>query len=180
MARHKKPKVPDFGRVVRAFKDAKAVLEEEVRDFADEQAEDFKARIEDQNFPAFNATPLSPRYAERKEKLGLDPRIMIATGHYYKAIRVFQRKNRDGSITYYVGHDNRARARDHKGDIIPIFLNTLAAVHEKGSSKMNIPPRPHWQPHYALMHSLAESRRDAIRARVRTTVKRRLGTLAKA
>ncbi len=175
---YKKPHIPNFKKVVAAFSDAPKIIEEEVRDFAEDEREAFQRRIELQDFPSFNAAPLSPAYAKRKERLGLDPRVMIATGYYYKEIRVFRRKVSKRAVTLYIGHHKRAQARDHKDQRVPILLNTLAAVHEKGSAKMNIPPRPHWGPHLALMRTHAQARRQAIRARIRARVKGKLGKLA--
>lgn len=176
--RYKRPHVPDFGRVRRAFKSATAIAAEEVEAFAEEERDSFQKQIEQQDFPSFNASPLSPGYAKRKERMGLDPRVMIATGYYKDAIKVFSRKNRDGSITYYVGFHKRELARDHKGKRVPITLVQLAWVHEKGSVKMNVPARPHWSPHFALMHARAGARRDLIRKRVRKHVKKKLGKMA--
>ncbi len=175
---YKKPHIPDFGRVRRAFKSAKQIVAEEVEAFAEEQRDDFQQRIEEQDFPSFDASPLSPAYAKYKARMGLDPRVMIATGYYKDAIKVFSRKNRDGSVTYYVGFHKRELARDHKGERVPITLVKLAWVHEKGSVEMNVPARPHWSPHLALMHARAGARRDLIRKRVRAQVKKKLGKMA--
>ena len=179
-AKYKKPQLPDFKRVIRAFKGVRAIAEGEIRDFAQVQANEFKVRIRAQDFPSFNAAPLSPAYAKQKERLGLDPRVMIATGHYVGSIRVFSRKNSDGSITFYVGHDRLDRAEDKDGTPIPsVTLNMIAAVHEKGSSKMNVPARPHWKPHLQDMEREAKDVRARVRGRVRAHVKGKLGTLAK-
>lgn len=175
---YKNPRVPDFGRVRRAFKSAKAIVAKEVEAFAEEQKDDFQHRIEQQDFPSFDATPLSVAYANRKLRMGLDSRVMIATEYYKDAIKVFSRKNRDGSITYYVGFHSRELARDHEGKRLPITLVRLAWVHEKGSVKMHVPARPHWSPHLALMHSRAKGHRDMIRKKVREHVKKKLGKLA--
>ena len=175
---YKKPHVPDFGRVRRAFKSAKAIVAEEVEAFAEEQRDDFKHRIEQQDFPSFDAAPLSVAYANRKLRLGLDSRVMIATEYYKDAIKVFSRKDRDGSVTYYVGFHSREKARDHKGERVPITLVELAWVHEKGSIKMQVPARPHWSPHFALMHARAKERRKMIRKRVYDHVKKKLGNRA--
>ena len=176
--KYREPHVPDFGRVRRAFKSAKALAVKEVEAFAEEQKDDFQKRIEKQDFPSFDATPLSVAYANRKLRMGLDSRVMIATEYYKDAIKVFSRKNRDGSTTYYVGFHSRELARDHKGERLPITLVRLAWVHEKGSVKMHVPARPHWSPHFALMHVRAGDRRDVIRKRVRKHVKNKLGKMA--
>ena len=176
--KYRKPQVPDFGRIRRAFKSAVQIANEEVESFAEEQRDDFQQRIEQQDFPSFDAAPLSVAYANRKLRLGLDSRVMIATEYYKDAIKVFSRKNRDGSVTYYVGFHKRELARDHKGERVQITLVQLAWVHEKGSIKMDVPARPHWSPHLALMHARAGERRDLIRKRVRKHVKKKLGKLA--
>ncbi len=172
-AKYRKPRIPDFKRVIRAFAGARNVAAEEIREFAEDQTVAFRRRIEAQDFPSFNATPLSPRYAKLKERLGLDPRVMIATGHYKNSLVVLERRNPDGSMTYYIGHDRLARAVDKDGTPIPgVTLNLIAAVHENGSSKMNVPARPHWKPHLEGMKQEAGDIRERIRARVRPRTRR--------
>lgn len=176
-AKYKKPHIPPFHKLVIAAKErAGRVLEEEVKRFADEEQQAFVQRIDKQEFPSFDAQPLSPRYAAWKKKKGLDERVMIATGWYIENIKVWKRKESGTRRTaFFVGFHKRVQARDHKGRIVPVLLSTVARVHEHGSVKMNVPARPHWGPQYKEMVKRAVPVRERIRARLVALFKKRMG-----
>jgi hypothetical protein len=75
-----------------------------------------------------------------------------------------------------VGFHPKLLARDRKGHRIPgLLMSTLAAVHEKGSTKLpDLPKRPHWGPHYKEMRVRAKPVRVRIKADIRTRAKARL------
>lgn len=170
----RKPHVPDLRRFFARFSEiAQRVLEREVEELAERERAAFVKRIEEQDFASFDATPLNSAYLERKIAAGGDPRIMIASGFYKDNIKVFRRANQDGTITYYIGFHKRMQARDLAGDRVPVLLVKIAWVHEKGSAKMKVPARPHWEPHYADMRKRAKAERERIRAAIMKEMKRR-------
>jgi hypothetical protein len=52
---------------------------------AERMVKDLKRRLRKQ---LFNFTPLNPKYKDRKIKYGYDPRILFASGQYYRSITV--------------------------------------------------------------------------------------------
>lgn len=87
--------------------------------------------------------PLSPPYAARKEKLGLDKRMLIATGKYLKEINVRLPIIDDLKVSYLV-EPSKKTVYDQK--VSEFTYSWLSAVLERGSVSRNIPPRPHWGP----------------------------------
>lgn len=90
-------------------------------------------------------TPLSEEYLQWKRKKGRDTRILLATHEYIQSIRVI--RNEVGSwhdetkvIYYEIGLPDIV----HRDSGMP--LRKLAAIHEFGVPKRNIPARPLWQP----------------------------------
>jgi hypothetical protein len=77
---------------------------------------------------------------------------------------------------FRVGFHRKLLARDRKGKRIPgLLMSTLAAVHEKGSTKLpDLPKRPHWGPHYKEMRHRAKPLRAQIKTEIRTRAKARL------
>jgi hypothetical protein len=110
---------------VRYRKNADAAVEK----IADETVRLVKEVVESQNF---NAVPLSPTYALRKRKQGLDPRVLIATKNY---LRSFGTKKL-GEMNWGV-----------ECDVL------LAKRLEFGTSRMK--PRMHWTPVMLAMHDAA-------------------------
>ena len=101
--------------------------------------------------------PLNKQYLERKRKLGLDLRKLIATGEYIKAIRVKLNgvNLKDLKITYEVSPP-RTRIKPSKLNPRPSAKMTyekLARIHEYGTRK--IPARPHWRPTTAAFQAKA-------------------------
>jgi hypothetical protein len=89
--------------------------------------------------------PLSKRYLEWKKRHKRDTRILIATREYIQSVRIM--KHDVGSW-----HDDR-RVVWYEVGLPPIIhvdsglpLRKLAAIHEFGVPKKNIPARPLWQP----------------------------------
>lgn len=85
---------------------------------------------------SYNWKPLSAAYKKRKEKKGLDTRILLATHEYRDSI--FYKENKDGSVV--VGVPNKIHQDSG------LHFNMLARIHEFGSKKVGIPARPLWRP----------------------------------
>ena len=111
-------------------------LDQLSRIMAEDFATDLRRIISSQ---VFAWAPLSPAYAKRKKRLGLDPRILIATGAYIKAIQAMP--NDDGS--WRVDVPNTPLSPKSK-----YTLRDLAHWLEWGYTSGNtvMPPRPHWRP----------------------------------
>ncbi len=171
MSHPKKSHIPPFRRVLAALS-ATAVqeTEREVAAFAEEERGTFVRRVERQDFPDFDASPLNPKYRATKIRLGLDPRVMIRTHHYLDSIQVFRERQTKYRTRFRVGFAKNEMARDAKGQRVPYPLWKLAAVQEHGSVKMHIPRRRHWKPHYEAMRGRA----PRVRARVRRLVRERM------
>lgn len=159
----KNPHLPPVRKILRALgAAARKAQVEHARDFGYTQMTAFKSRLRHQDFDSFDAHPLSPAYAARKRALKLDPRTMIATGHYVKHIQLHERP--DGlKRTIFIGFEDGAKAVDHDGRETDITLDLLAKVQEHGSQAANVPPRPHWQDHLDRMHQAAPAVRTAIK-----------------
>jgi hypothetical protein len=112
---------------------------EEARDVMWEEAE-YMASMVQVNIlmQMLRFKPLSEWYARRKERLGLDPRILIATGAYVDSIGA---RWRAAKTKVYVGPPPEEKHPDSN-----ITYTMLGAVHEFGSKSRNIPARPHWRP----------------------------------
>jgi hypothetical protein len=102
------------------------------RDMAEEFADDLKALITRQ---LIAWVPLSPGYAKRKRMLGLDPRILIATGRYVNSIQPIAQP--DGSWVVSVPNEPLRSGSKYT-------LKDLARWLEYGTRHM--PARPHWRP----------------------------------
>lgn len=168
--KYKKPHIPPFRQIARVIiETANEVLDEEAEAFAEEETELFKDEIRRQTFSAFRRFPLSLGYLRRKQLANADERVMIATGWYLQNIRVWRHRDpaaRPRARWFRVGFHPQIRARNLKGQRMPIHLNRVAWVQEKGSAKMNIPSRPHWKPHYDQMRTRAPAVRTRIRNRI--------------
>jgi len=79
--------------------------------------------------------PLSSGYAKRKRMLGLDPRILIATGRYVNSIQPMQQP--DGSWIVSIPDEPLRPGSKYT-------LKDLARWLEYGTQTM--PARPHWRP----------------------------------
>ena len=101
---------------------------------AEEYISYLRYTIERQKFRSFRVYPLSKEYAERKEREGLDPRVLISTGRYLDSIRVYLDKN-----------ELKVSVEDEELDGGLSMLG-LAKMLEFGTSRM--PRRVHWHPAY--------------------------------
>lgn len=79
--------------------------------------------------------PLNQAYADSKAKKGLSNSILVSTSAYFQSITSYVQGN-----VAYVGVKKVARDKDGKQ------IANIAAIHEFGSDKANIPARPLWQP----------------------------------
>ena len=102
------------------------------KDLAEEFADDLRMLISRQ---LIGWMPLSKEYKIYKRKMGLDPRILIATGRYVSSIQPVQQ--RDGSWIVSVPDEPLRQGSKHT-------LKDLARWLEYGTQ--NMPARPHWRP----------------------------------
>jgi len=171
---YKRSKVPSFSPIAAAIKaEATTTALAEVAQFAEAEKDGFVGRIEAQDFPSFDSTPLTPAWKRRKEMAERDLRVMIATGTYKDSIRVFRRLVKDGAI-FRIGFHHAKRARNLKGEIVPLLLDELARVHEFGSAKANVPARPHWRNHLDQMRERARTLRPEIVRQIVHNIRRRI------
>lgn len=82
--------------------------------------------------------PLNPQYKERKGLLGLDTRVLIATGEYLSSIQIRRVYKGNNKTQRHVGVDSRAT---HKGGL---KMSELAIIMEYGTSDGRIPARSHY------------------------------------
>jgi hypothetical protein len=101
-------------------------------DLALEFADDLKSIISRQ---LIAWVPLSPAYKKRKRILGLDPRILIATGRYVNSIQPVEQA--DGSWVVSIPEEPLRPGSRYT-------LKDLARWLEYGTQTM--PARPHWRP----------------------------------
>lgn len=85
--------------------------------------------------------PLSEKYKKQKEKRGQSEKILIATSTYFQSITSFN----VSSFIAFAGVKRSAKGED--GQIVA----DIAAIHEYGSKKRNIPARPLWTKVYKEM-----------------------------
>lgn len=100
---------------------------------------ELKKRIQAQSFKGW--APLNVEYKQYKKAKGFDTRTLIKTGEYLNSIG--WRRTPAGNIS--VG----SRKRVHSASGLPMMK--LARIHEYGSAKAGIPPRPHWGPTIAYI-----------------------------
>lgn len=177
-----KPHIPDFASLARRLRaTANDALHKGVVEYADSERDRFVRKIELQAFASFkkinypeSGTNLSPNWLDQKERKGADERTMIATTWYKSNIKVWVKKGRSRRETTIVriGFHPRTMARDldHKITDTPLWL--VATYNELGSLDGNLPARPHWGPHFRVMHSEKGKTRRLLRDRVKTAIKR--------
>lgn len=171
MIKVRPPHIPDFNAVAKRLRTAaNTTAFRMIRSWAGAEAEAFKKKIQDQDFDAFDAEPLSPGWLARKVAAHADARTMIATGQYVKRISVFVRHD-EGKTVIFVGFDADDPAVDLDGKPTRLKLYQVAEIQEHGSEAAGIPPRPHWGPHLNDMRKRAADLRRAIaRKAVRVTL----------
>jgi hypothetical protein len=176
MAKFRKPKIPNFDKVVGAFVDvATEVQVREVKKFAEDHREKFARRIMSQRFDSFKAAPLSPRTQQKKRRLGLPLLTMVATKTYVNSIAVhdlpyvsldMSKKHAwtADAHTMVVGIDPALKAKEAESgkEREDVTLQDVARIHEYGAPRAHIPRREHWRPYYAVMREEAAK----VRARI--------------
>lgn len=107
---------------------------------------------EGEEYKPFNHLPLQPFTLAEKRELGQDERILIATGEYLNSIRVVKRvrmRAKENVVSYVVYvpktiHGRKGWRGEPPRPTLP--LRTIGLIHEFGSMRAGIPPRPHWRP----------------------------------
>lgn len=120
-----------MSRLAKALKEAAAfvplpILKKE----ADRMVKDLRTAISDQTL---RLKPLSRPYKKWKKKMGLDPRILIATGKLLNAYMVSALPSGRGYVV-------SVARRKQNG----VWLSTIDRAHEYGTG--HLPARPHWRP----------------------------------
>lgn len=148
----------------------------QVRLFAKKEVGIFRRRIEAQRFPSFRQHPLAESTLARKEALGRSLRVMMSTKRYVKSLTVQRRKLSRGEVLH-IGFDRRRLAYDTTtGRPRPgVTLNRVALMHEFGGPRAPYPARPHWEPHFRLMHMRSFALRERIRLLAMAHARRKMG-----
>lgn len=97
-----------------------------------------KAHLRDQDLPW---KPLNSKYSEKKQNLGMDPRILIMSGSYYHAIHIWKRSN---GWQYFVGVKKGEYGITLSGKRSRLPIASIAAIHEFSSNAKR--KRPLWNP----------------------------------
>jgi len=105
--------------------------------------------------------PLNREYARYKREMGLDPRILIATGRYINAIQPIEQK--DGSWVVSVPAEPLQPGSRYT-------LKDLARWLEYGTKTM--PARPHWRPAMQIWRTKIYQVRRRVRHDIATELKR--------
>lgn len=100
--------------------------------------------------------PLNPLYKKMKQKKGLSEQILIATSTMMNSITVDSRENGNQA---FVGVNRQAKGKDGASRAM------IGAIHEYGSAKRGIPPRPFLRP------TLAEKKDEIIQNFIKTIEK---------
>lgn len=140
MASKKAKKFVAFLSVFKKQVELKAT--ELTREVAEGIAEEARDILDTQRY---NWTPLKEKYVKRKEREGLDTRILIATGELRDSIDWGEEA---GKVWCGIPSDEI-----HSGSDLPMHI--LARIHELGTA--TIPPRPLWRP---LLAKWMKQRRD--------------------
>jgi hypothetical protein len=117
-----------------------AVADNAIGEVAIWMSHEVKRRIREQRY---RHKPLSQPYLEYKKRVGLDTRILIATGAYVNSISARKRRFQ-GELCWTVGVPETI----HPGT--KLTYSALGRIHEFGCRKVNIPARPHWRPVWAI------------------------------
>ena len=125
-------------KLIRTLNQAKKNYNLIGRDIVDKNSEiylkELKSEIENQT-P--NWTPLNPAYKKRKAILGLDERILIATGEYLANIQVRHIETMNDKLSNHVGVDAKKKHSNSN-----LTMHELAMIMEFGTSDGRIPARP--------------------------------------
>jgi hypothetical protein len=128
------------------------------REMAEEFADDVKAILSRQ---LIAWVPLNREYARRKREMGMDPRILIATGRYVNSIQPIEQK--DGSWVVSVPAEPLQGSNKHT-------LKDLARWLEYGTRTM--PARPHWRPAMQIWRTKIYQVRRRVRHDIATELKK--------
>lgn len=147
-------------------KEARLEAQKQIRQFAEEIAEEARDIIKEQRY---DWVPLDPDYLASKIKKGLDPRTLIATGDYLDHIGTYEK---DGKI--FVG----PLPGTHKPSGLTYVH--LARIHEYGTE--TIPARPLWRPLFSvalrrnekLRKKYAAARKKALREAIKRKSKKKV------
>lgn len=151
-----------------------ATSKREVGRIARAVRDEVKAVLESQRL-ANTWPPLNPDYLAEKKELGLDERMLIATGDYLESIQVVETETRLGGVITF-----RAVAAPPAGEIHEpsgLEYDLLARVHEYGSAKARVPARPHWRPVVGRMKRAKDSLGQGARKATIEEMKRRMHRL---
>lgn len=116
-----------------------------MRLIADSVVDSVKTVLEKQ---LYHWPPLTEKYAKSKQRKGLDPRILIATGKYKDAIQVIREETREDGVTYSVGVPGTFETGP-KTARKKLPLELLGRWLEFGTKSM--PPREHWRPVWSAL-----------------------------
>lgn len=105
---------------------ANGILEHEANRFV----ADLRTAIRDQTL---RLKPLNRKYKQWKKIMGLDPRILIATGKLLNAYQVQKLPSGKGYVVTVARRKQRG-----------VWLSTIDRAHEYGTA--HLPARPHWRP----------------------------------
>lgn len=122
----------------------------------------------------FDHPPLTRKHARLKAREGLDGRTLLMTGDYVEnGIEVFKGEQQSG--VYYMVRPAVGKHEGFDPKSGPITYRRLAMVHEFGSAKHRIPPRPHWRPAAEAIIARFERTRRTVRALQLRSMLRRIG-----
>lgn len=163
-------RIPDVNRSVRVLRNTtNRVAKREGRELANLYAVRVQNAIYAQSL---NHVPLNPAYRRWKQRVGLDDRILIATGEYVDSISWFVDRRIRGVtgeefVTYRVGLPNR---RHSSG----IDLGFLMRILEHGT-RTGIPARPHFAPIWRQFRADLGSERIRIQSKLSRALRSDLG-----
>lgn len=131
--------IGDISRIGRILTQSLDHIDELGEEIAQSNSEIYhKALIDNISGQKLSWKPLTPGYLAGKGILGLDTRVLIATGEYLNNIDVRKVKQGGDKIRYHVGVDPDAT---HSSGI---NMGFLALILEYGTSDGRIPARSHY------------------------------------
>ena len=116
------------------------VIDEEYRVIGTSEARRLAMKIEKElvdkiKAQEFDWPPLSSVTKQIKQRAGLDPRTLIATGDYVNSIKAVQVGRTAWTVDVPDGIHMSSK----------MTYSQLRKIHEYGSFEQNVPPRPHWR-----------------------------------
>lgn len=105
--------------------------------------EDIVKRVKNHlKFQDLGWVPLNEKYAEKKEKKGLDPGILMSYQTYYNSIEAWKSGNRH---LVFAGVKGGIYTKTTNGRRSKLDVATIAAIHEFSLGR-RLPRRPLWNP----------------------------------